>query len=156
MNSGAKVVTIQTPNFGELQVPEDKIIYFREGIPGFPAAREFAILEFEDVRPFQYLQSLGDPPIALLVVNPFLFAPSYRFDLSPTDMEDLKCARPEDATVFAVATIPPNPSEATINLMAPVLVNAEGRVGKQVILLEGTSPMRHPLLGSADPSGGGS
>ena len=155
MNAGAKIVTVQTPNFGELQVPEDKIIHFREGIPGFPSAHEFAVLEFEDVRPFQYLQALGDPPIALLVVNPFLFAPSFRFDLSPKDMEDLKCASPEDATVFAVATIPSDPSGATINLMAPVLINARQRVGKQVILLEGNYPMRHPLLGAAGqgPSG---
>jgi flagellar assembly factor FliW len=137
---------IKTANFGEICVPEDKVISFKQGIPGFPSVHEFAILGFDDLSPFQYLQSLGDPAIALLIVNPFLFVPSYKFDLSPADMEELRCERPEEVSVFAVATIPADPADATVNLMAPVLINAKERCGKQVILLEGSYPMRHPLI----------
>jgi flagellar assembly factor FliW len=154
MHSDTKGITIQTANFGELCVPEDKIISFKQGIPGFPAVHEFAILEFDDLRPFQYLQSLGDPPVALLIVNPFLFVPSYKFDLSPADMEELRCERPEEVSVFAVATIPANPADATMNLMAPLLINARERCGKQAILVEGSFPMRHPLF-SAGQQGAG-
>jgi flagellar assembly factor FliW len=154
MQADAGGINIKTANFGELCVPEDKIIAFRQGIPGFPAVHEFAILEFEDLRPFQYLQSLGDPPIALLIVNPFLFVPSYKFDLSPADMEELQCERPEEVSVFAVATIPADPEDATMNLMAPVLVNARERCGKQAILLEGSYPMRYPLFSPAQQGAG--
>lgn len=153
METGTKGITIRTANFGELYVPEDKIIHFREGIPGFPAVREFAILELDDIRPFQYLQSLGDPPVALLIVNPFLFVPSYRFDLSAADMEELRCTAPDELSVFAVATIPADPAGATVNLMAPVVINARERRGKQLILLESGYSVRHPLFGPAQGDG---
>jgi len=150
------VVTVRTTNFGELEVPAEKIIQFREGIPGFPQIQRFAILEFEDMKPFQYLQSLGDPPIALLVVNPFLLHPDYRFDISDGDMEDIHSEKPGDVTVFAVATVPENPEGATINLMAPILINESSRCGKQLILLDSNYSVRQPLLaggGQSDDEG---
>ncbi len=153
MHTESREITIRTANFGELRVPEEKIIRFREGIPGFPEVREFAILELDDIRPFQYLQSLGEPPVALLIVNPFLFVPSYRFDLSAADMEELQCAAPEELSVFVVATIPADPAGATVNLMAPVVVNARERRGKQVILIESGYSVRHPLFDSGPGRG---
>jgi flagellar assembly factor FliW len=143
-------LTVQTTNFGEVEVPAEKIIHFKEGIPGFPAIRKFAILELETLKPFQYLQSLDEPPIALLVVNPFLLHPAYKFDLADADMEELHTGQTDDVTVYAVATIPENPYEATLNLMAPILINQKDRRGKQVILLEGQFSMRHPLFGSSE------
>lgn len=148
-----KALTVQTSNFGEIEVPVESIIYFEEGIPGFPQVRKFAILQFEDVKPFQYLQSLDDPPIALLVVNPFLIHPAYQFELGDAEMSDLKTDKPEDVTVFAVATIPENPSDATLNLMAPILINQKHRCGKQVILLDSQYSVRHPLFGSPERDG---
>ncbi len=137
---------VRTVNFGEIEIPEGKILRFDEGIPGFPHIRQFAMLEFEDLRPFRYLQSLDDPPISLLVVSPFLFHPAYQFELGETDAGSLQAGKLEDVSVYVVATIPENPSEATINLMAPVLINEKNRRGRQVILLDRPYSVRHPLF----------
>ncbi|MBZ5495457.1 MAG: flagellar assembly protein FliW [Acidobacteriia bacterium] len=150
MMTESKALTVRTTNFGEIEVPVASIIGFDEGIPGFPQIHKFAILEFEHLKPFQYLQSLDDPPIALLVVNPFLLHPAYAFELGDADMCDLKTDKPEEVSVFAVATIPENPSEATLNLMAPILINQKNRCGKQVILLDSQYSVRHPLFGSSE------
>lgn len=148
-----KLLTVKTPNFGEIEVPAENVIHFDEGIPGFPRVHRFVILQFEHLKPFQYLQSLDDPPIALLVVNPFLLHPAYRFELSDADMGDLKTDKPEEVSVFVVATMPENPSEATLNLMAPILINLTHRCGKQVILLDSHYSVRHPLFGSSNAAG---
>ncbi len=150
----SKSITVRTVNFGEIEVPVDKILHFEEGIPGFPHIRRFAMLEFENLKPFNYLQSLEDPPIALLVVNPFLFQPSYQFALGETEAGNLRAEKLEDLSVFVVATIPADPAEATINLMAPILINEKSRCGKQVILLDSHYPVRHPLF-VADAGGTG-
>jgi len=150
-----KAITIRTPNFGELRVPNEKVIRFPEGIPGFAQIHQFTVVELENIRPFQYLQALGDPPVALLVVNPFLFVPSYRFDLSASDMEDIQSDTTEGLSVFAVATVPSNPAEATINLLAPIVINFKQRCGKQVILLEGSYSVRHPLVAAGPGAPGG-
>jgi flagellar assembly factor FliW len=149
------MMLIHTLNFGDLEVPEEKVIAFKEGIPGFPQVHRFTFLEFDDMKPFQYLQSLDDPPIALLIVNPFLVDPAYQFQLSPSDMEDIHCSAPVGVAVYAVATVPADPEEATLNLMAPIVVNESERCGKQVILHDSGYSVKHPLFGGANKSGKG-
>jgi flagellar assembly factor FliW len=137
---------IHTVNFGDLEVPEDKILTFKEGLPGFPQIHRFVVLELEEIKPFQYLQALDDPPITLFVINPFMVEPTYEFRLSETDMADVNSKNSSELAVYAVATIPENPSDATINLMAPIVINENDRCGKQVILHESKYSVKHPLL----------
>ncbi len=146
MTAEIPTMLIHTINFGDLEISEDKIISFKEGLPGFPQIRRFTILEMEDLKPFQYLQSLDDPPIALLVINPFLVDEKYHFELGPADMEEIHTDSPENVTVFVVATVPEDPQRTTLNLMAPILVNEADRVGKQVILHESGYSVKHPLI----------
>jgi len=145
----AKSSRVRTAKFGEIDVPEDKVIHFSEGIPGFAGIRNFTILELADLRPFLYLQSLDDPPIALLIVNPFLLHPAYEFQVGDADMRDLQTEMPEEIAVYTVVTVPENHSEATMNLMAPILIHEKKHCGKQVILLEGRHPVKHPIFGPA-------
>jgi flagellar assembly factor FliW len=85
----------------------------------------------------------------LLVVNPFLLQSSYQFEVSEKDAEELQAGKPEEISIFAVATIPEDPSNATVNLMAPILINDRNRCGKQIILLESHYSVRHPLFPAA-------
>lgn len=144
---------IHTVNFGSLEIPEDKIITFKEGLPGFPQIHRFAILELEELKPFQYLQALDDPPISLFVINPFLVDPSYEFRLTDSDMEDVNSSNSKELAVYAVATIPEDPNAATLNLMAPIVINDKDRCGKQVILHESKYLVKHPLLSSDNRNG---
>jgi len=137
-------------NFGNLEIPEEMVLTFKEGLPGFPQIHRFVILEREEIKPFQYLQALDDPPISLFLINPFLVDPSYEFRLSDADMEDVNSKTSAELAVYAVATIPADPNQATVNLMAPIVVNGKARCGKQVILHESKYAVKHPLLGSTD------
>lgn len=141
---------IHTVNFGDVEVSQDTVITFKEGLPGFPQLRRFAILEREELMPFRYLQALDDPPIALYVINPFMVDPGYEFRLTDSDMEDVHSANSSELTVYAVATIPEDPRAATLNLMAPIVINEKDRCGKQVILHESKYSVKHPLLSGAD------
>jgi len=137
---------IKTVNFGELEVPEEKVIRFKSGIPGFPNLQDFALLDHDDFKPFQYLQGLGSPPVALLVINPFLIDAEYQFQLSAADMEEISASRVDEVVVLAVATIPHDPANTTINLMAPVVIHEKARLGKQVILHDSRYSVKHPLF----------
>jgi flagellar assembly factor FliW len=141
---------IHTVNFGDLEAPQDKIITFKEGLPGFPQIHRFALLELDELEPFRYLQALDDPPIALYIINPFLVEPGYEFKLTESDMEDVGSSNASELTVYSVATIPEDPNDATINLIAPIVINEKALCGKQVILHESKYSVKQPLL-----SGGG-
>ena len=141
---------IHTVNFGDLEVPEDKILTFREGLPGFPQVHRFVVLEPEEIKPFRCLLALDDPPITLFIINPFLVEPTYEFRLSETDVADVNSKNSSELAVYAVATIPENPSDATINMMAPIVINERERCGKQVILHESQFLVKHSLLQVGD------
>jgi flagellar assembly factor FliW len=144
-----QTMLVKTVNFGELEIPGEKVLSFKEGLPGFPKIRRFTILERDELKPFQYLQALDEPPIALLVVNPFLVDPGYQFQLSESEMLEIESSTPEDVAVYAVATVPENPEEATLNLMAPIVINHRRRLGKQVVLHQTSYSVRHPLFGGS-------
>jgi flagellar assembly factor FliW len=141
---------IHTVNFGDIEIPQDKVITFKEGLPGFPQIHRFVVLELNELEPFRYLQALDDPPIALYVINPFLVETNYEFRLTESDMEDVGSSNASELTVYSVATIPEDPNDATLNLIAPIVINEKMRSGKQVILHESKYSVKHPLL-----SGGG-
>ena len=61
-------------------------------------------------------------------------------------MADVNSKNSSELAVYAVATIPDNPSEATLNLMAPIVINESDRCGKQVILHDSQYSVKHPLL----------
>ena len=137
---------IHTVNFGDLEIPEDKVLTFKEGLPGFPQIHRFAVLEIEELKPFQYLQALDDPPVSLFIINPFMVDPSYEFRLTDADMEDVCSANSAELAVFAVVTIPEDPNSATLNLMAPIVINDKGRCGKQILLHDSKYSVKHPLF----------
>jgi flagellar assembly factor FliW len=137
---------IHTVNFGDLEVPDENVITFKEGLPGFSKIHRFAVLEVEELKPFQYLQALDDPPISLFIINPFIVDPTYEFRLADSDMEDVNSANSADLTVYAVATIPDDATRATLNLMAPIVINLKDRFGKQVILHDSKYSVKHPLV----------
>jgi flagellar assembly factor FliW len=138
---------IHTSNFGDLEIPQNKVINFKEGLPGFPQNHRFAMLELDELEPFRYLHALDGIPIALYVINPFLVDSGYEFKLTESDMEDVGSSNASELTVVSVATIPEDPNSATINMMAPIVINEKACCGKQVILHESKYSVKHPLLG---------
>jgi len=144
---------IHTISFGDLEISEDKTITFKEGLPGFPQIHKFAVLEMEELRPFRYLQALEDPPVSLFIINPFVIDPNYEFRLTDADMEGINCSNSAELSVYAVATIPGDPDSASLNLMAPIVINEKGRCGKQVIMHESKYSVKHPLFNSGVQKG---
>lgn len=148
------MIRIHTINFGDLDIAEDTIITFKEGLPGFSQLHRFAILEIEELKPFHCLQAIpdspDDPPVALYLINPFMVDPGYEFRLTDSDMADINSRNSAELTIYVVATIPESPQDATLNLMAPVVINERDHCGKQVILHDSKYSVRHPLLGDTE------
>lgn len=48
--------------------------------------------------------------------------------------------------MFAIVTIPTNPSDMTANLQGPIIVNPDKRLGRQAISLSDRYSVRHKIL----------
>lgn len=118
---------------GTFAIDEAEIINFPAGILGFSEYRRYAIVGQKD-SVFSLLQSIDDPELSFVIIMPELVCCEYSVHLSEEDIELLQMESPEDGKVYGIVTIPENVAEMTVNLQAPVVVNAKNLVGAQLII----------------------
>ena len=141
---------IKSTRFGEFEVPEDLVVQFPEGLPGFEDQKQFAFLPYtvdEDNSPFAYMQSVQDPDLTLLLADPFLFFKHYSLDLNDEDAAQLGLTDSEEtAGVYGVVAVPEKIDQMTVNLVAPIVVNWKEQKGMQVILNRSPYGTKHRLF----------
>ncbi len=120
--------------FGEIDISDDKLIRFRDGIVGFPFMKDFALINDEEKEnSIMWLQSMDEEQFALPVIDPYGIMPDYK----PTvDDELLKSIDYEDQIPFVLVTltVPPKIEDLTANLKAPIIINTDNNKGVQVIV----------------------
>ena len=137
---------IATFRFGELEIPEQNIIEFPKGIIGFEQFRKYVLLEREDSDPFCWLQSLEDPNLAFVVINPTIFFRNYKIEIHYKELEDIQVASLDRIEIFAIVTIPEDISKMSANLLGPLVVNLDNNLGKQIVLTNSHYTIQHYVL----------
>ena len=130
---------LNTFRFGEVEVDEDKILEFPDGLFGFEGLRRFVLLSNEDIEPFHWLQSIDDTDIALAVLDPFIVFPEYKPLVPESVFEELDMQEKSgaDPLLLTVSVIPIEVTRMTTNLMSPIIINAKKRLARQIILETG-------------------
>jgi flagellar assembly factor FliW len=125
---------IVTTRFGLVEVPEEALIHFKTGIIGFPRESKFALIPHGDSRLIAWLQSATTPALAFPVVSAHGLVLDYPdVPLVPVAEKSGLSGEEEDFAVLAVLTAPRS-QPATVNLLAPLLINSVTRSGAQVFL----------------------
>ncbi len=134
---------IETSRFGVIEIQEDQIIHIPSGMIGFPDDRRFVLLEHKKGSPFLWLQSLDHPPLAFVLIDPLLFKPDYEIQINAEDIAELELNHPPQRiqTLVVVNISNMNSMKIYANLLAPLVINPERKLAKQVILYE--SPYSH-------------
>ncbi|SFK79532.1 flagellar assembly protein FliW [Brevibacillus centrosporus] len=121
-------------------------LFFEDGLPGFPEMQFFKISKEETDVPFFQMQSTEDVNIGFWLADPFVFLPDYQFDLPDYAKAALRLDE-EEASVAVLNMITlREKGQVTINLKAPIVINRNNRMAKQVILNEESYLLRHPLF----------
>ncbi len=123
--------TIETTRFGTLEVDASEAFRFG-GVPGFPDAERFVLMQHDTGSTFAWLISLELPDLAFVVADPWQFFPDYRPPLEPRHLMTIGVEQAEDFELLCLVSF--QNGEATVNLAAPILINAKERRGAQVIL----------------------
>lgn len=144
---------IQTKFLGEMEISEDNLLTFTEGIPGFPNEKNFVLVPLNNVSPFLVLQSVTTKEVGFMVATPYAFNPSYSFDLQQEDIEQLEVEQAEDVFVYGILTLKDKLSTSTINLLAPIVINNKKKLAKQIVLTsESEAILRYPLKKATEGS----
>ncbi len=144
---------VDTVRFGEIEVEEDKIVHFEQGIPAFEDEHEFLVIPYDAESPYYFMQSLATPDLAFLLTVPFVFFPDYEFELDDEVLKQLGIKQQEEILIYALITIPGGKVEdMTANLMAPVVINTTNMQARQVVLDRSGYTTRHRLFPKKEES----
>lgn len=143
---GARMI-LKTKHFGEIEIREQDIINFVNGIPGFEKLLQYVIIENpdEDI-PFKWLQCIDDSNLAFVIIDPFVFKNDYEFDMPQNAIEKLHIKSHEDINIYTIVMVPKDIKEMTANLAAPIVINTVDKKGKQVLLEDGRYHRKHLIL----------
>ena len=114
-------------------------------MPGFPQLRSFALVRLDEAGLLYALRSVETPEVRFLVVPPAPFFPDYEPELEDATAARLGLAGAEEALLLLVVTPGERPQDATVNLLAPLVVNARTAAAAQVVLSDPALPVRHKL-----------
>lgn len=127
---------IKTKSFGEIDIPEEKIIHFEKGLLGLSEYKDYTILyDIEEGKEasIAWLQSVDEQSLAIPVINPLLIKEDYNPILEEELLSSLGVLTDENVVVMLTLTVPKNVKEMTINMKAPIIINSDTRRGAQMI-----------------------
>ena len=127
------MTTINTLRFGVLDCAEKDSLNFSKGLLGFPTENRFILLREGIQAPFMWL-------------DPWLVLTDYHFEINEDLKNRLSVLNVEQVMVLGIVVIPEDPEKATINLLAPLVMNIKERLGEQIILEDDSYNLRYPIF----------
>ena len=137
---------VKTTRFGEIEVPDETLITFPEGVIGFKEARGFVIFDCGDQGLFKWLQSTDIPELAFVICESHLIVPNYKVIIGQKERDLLQLESTDDAAVCLILVIPEDPQETTGNLLGPIVMNAKTRLGMQLVLVNPEYSTRYKIF----------
>ena len=135
---------IDTTRFGRIEIAERAVIDFPRPLYGLDAARRYCLLSYDEAGCFHWLQAVDAPTIAMVVTDPFRFFPEYQIEIPDAAAELLQATAASEIAIYTLLTIAEE-RRVTTNLLGPIAINHEARVGLQLIQNESRYTTRHPL-----------
>ncbi len=133
----------KTRDFGEREIPDSKILVFKQPIFGFDDYTRYTMIFDEEIgEQIVWLQSLEEPGLCFLLFDPSAFEDFYKPEITE-DVE--KSLGTGDYSCWVVLSVKEEFNKSTVNLKSPIIINTTSGVASQVIL-EQNYPVRHPIL----------
>jgi len=143
---------IQTTRFGKIHVADNQIITMPEGIIGFEGKMRYALLDHSEDSPFKWFQSVEEPGLAFVVMDPFPFFPDYKVDIADADLKILDTKDSEDLLILIFVSIKRDRAAVSANLLGPIVINLKNLVARQLVLSDTSYSPSHKIF-SSDPVG---
>jgi len=146
LSMGGDVVVINTTRFGQIDLKNEDIINFPEGLLGFQDLRNFVLLDDPNDDIFAWIQSCELPSVAFPVLEPEIFGQYYSVNLTKNELELLKIKGDQKPSFMNIITIPDDPTQMTANVKAPIAINMTERIARQCVLQDNNLAIREPIF----------
>ncbi len=137
---------ITTKLFNEIEVDDDKLINFPQGIIGFPDLKDFLLVhDTESEGGIRWMQSIQEPAFAMPVIDPLIVMPDYNPRIEDDLLQPLGDMKEESTLVLVTITVPHEIEKMTVNLKAPIVINGENRKANQIIVEDEEYIVKFPI-----------
>ncbi|QDU59545.1 Flagellar assembly factor FliW [Planctomycetes bacterium Pan216] len=123
---------LATRRFGEIDVEEDDLLTFPEGLVGLSRHKRFLLLQDPESKQLLWLQSVDFPEFTLATVPSQQVQLNYHIDVHPEEIRCLKLDNKSEAVVLLILNRVNE--QFAVNLKGPLLLNPHRMLGKQVVL----------------------
>lgn len=132
----------KTSVLGEIEYQENNIIELPKALPGFETVKRAIWFSSPEFDPIRWLIMDDEKGSALPLIDPFLVMEDYAADIPDPVVELLEIESADETAVMCVIT-PRSGEVPTVNLRAPVIINAANRKATQIILDDESFSIRH-------------
>ncbi len=139
---------IGTSRFGNIEIEVDDVLLFPTGLVGFDDCRHWVLLGDAENECIGWLQCVSGQDLAMPVVSPRRFVADYQVRVSKSQLEPLNLSSTDHA--FVLSVISKNNDDLTLNLKAPIIINLDQRIGRQVITSD-EQPLQYVLSSAPAP-----
>jgi flagellar assembly factor FliW len=146
-------MNINTKYHGIMDIHNEEILLFTNGIPGFKNENQFVLLPLPENDWFHVLQSTKTAELGFVVTDPFLFFTDYDFTLDSSTVEQLEEPSEKNIKVLSILTVREPLHETTTNLQAPIVINLANNKAKQIILTDTTYQTKHLVFAQPQQTG---
>lgn len=147
---------VKTKFFGEVDLPEEKILTFERGLIGLSEYKRFTILydcEKESSNIF-WLQSVEEPTLALPVVRPQLVKEDYNPVVEDELLKHIGELTEENLVIFLTMTVPQDIKQMSVNLKAPIVINTDTGKAAQIIVENQDYEVKYKVYDILNSKGG--
>ncbi len=127
---------VKTKFFGEVDLPEEKIVTLERGLIGLGDYTRFTILydcEKEETN-ISWFQSIEEPWLAMPVIKPWIVKEDYNPVVEDELLSHIGELTEENLVILLTMNVPPNLKEMSVNLKAPIIINSDTRKGAQIVV----------------------
>lgn len=138
-------MNITTTKFGSLEVNKKEVWHFISPILGFEELTRYIMVSSNKNSPFEFFQSLEDEKLSFVIADPFLFFKEYEFTINQRCLDSLHIESKEEVLIRSIVTVR-SPSDISINLKAPIVLNLKTKEASQLILDNSEYGTRHSIV----------
>lgn len=120
-------------------------IHFPHGIPGFEEVKDYELRSYKQFCPFLFMNAMNDADLGFVCTDIFFLRQDYEANISTQILEHLRCKNMENLALLSIVTVGQTAEETTANLLSPILINMEDRLGMQIILENSNYSIRYPI-----------
>lgn len=136
-----------TKHFGEISYDPERVITFPGGIPGFPNSTQYILMsESEDEDMFFWLQSVDEGDVAFTLMDVYKVLDDYDPCVDEDEVAELGEIADSPLVIYNIVVIPDYVRQMRVNLRAPIVMNLNTGLGKQMICTNDDYPIRFMIF----------